>query len=250
MLHARYGFAREVCRGKDVLELACGPALGLNYLSKYARRAVGGDCNFNMLAAARSKRQLPLLCLDAHCLPFADGSFDAILLYEAIYYLSQPQRFLGECRRILRPAGSLLVSLPNKRWPGFNPSPFSTRYFDANELREFFAGEKFDLEVYGVFPSVSSTRAQKARDWVRRSAVRHHLIPKSFKSKAWLKRLFYGSLRTIGEELADQEFPIDGLVPLDRTQDSSSFRVLYGHARPGTGKTSVAEARPNLAAVL
>src|SRR5215813_4129541 len=136
MLHTRYALARRLCEGKDVLELACGPALGLEYLAGFARLAVGGDCNPQVLYDARKRcsRELPLLCLDAQALPFNGLSFDVILLYEAIYYLDSPGKFLEECKRVLRRDGLLIVCLPNRNWPGFNPSPFSKHYFSAREL--------------------------------------------------------------------------------------------------------------------
>lgn len=44
---------------------------------------------------------------------YADGQFDAVTLFEVIEHLKQPQELLGECRRILRPGGILLVGTGN-----------------------------------------------------------------------------------------------------------------------------------------
>jgi SAM-dependent methyltransferase len=237
MLQTRYALARSRCEGKDVLELGCGPALGLAYLARHARRAVGGDCTFTLVrdADVRTGAKLPLLCLDAHCLPFTEQSFDIVLLYEALYYLARPEDFLGECRRVLRPHGELIVSLPNPDWPGFNASPFSTRYFSAEELYELFGARGFAARVYGAFPSKPSTTAQRVRDRVRRLAVHGHLIPKTFKGKEKLKRLFYGPLLTIGNELVDERMPIESLFPIAPGENRTEYRVLYAVGRIPNG---------------
>jgi ubiquinone/menaquinone biosynthesis C-methylase UbiE len=72
--------------------------------------------------------------IDAHNLPFDDKSFDVVILYEAIYYLEHPERFIEEARRVLRENGTLLICTANKDWSGFNPSPYTYKYFSAPEL--------------------------------------------------------------------------------------------------------------------
>lgn len=229
MLDTRYGLAYTKCENKDLLELGCGPGLGLSYLAKRARSVVGGDRNPSVLSEAQTKQKtsLRLLCLDAQSLPFADHSFDIVLLYEAIYYLASPDQFLRECRRILRPKGQLIISLPNKNWPGFNPSPFSTHYFSALELYELFLSHQFKIEVFGGFPSKASTLMQKIIQLIRRFAVHAHLIPKTFKGKEKLKRIFYGSLKTISDEFADSHLKMDPLIMIPQGEVKPEFRVLY-----------------------
>ncbi|MEK7217323.1 MAG: class I SAM-dependent methyltransferase [Chloroflexota bacterium] len=114
MLYTRYAFAARLCRGKEILEVACGSGMGLGFLARTAKRVVGGDCTQGLLRQARKHygARIPLVRLDAHGLPFRDSSFDAIILYEAIYYLADPSLFLQECRRVLREGGSLIVCSP------------------------------------------------------------------------------------------------------------------------------------------
>ncbi len=236
MLQTRYALARNFCAGKDVLELACGPALGLAYLAGNAS-VVGGDCNLRLLrdASVRTGNQLPLVCLDAQRLPFREGSFDVVLLFEAIYYLDDPKRCICECQRIMRANGSLILCLANRDWPGFSPSPFSTRYFSAVELSDFLAECGFAPEIYGAFPSKPSTVVQHVRDGVRRLAVGMNLIPKTLRHKAKLKRLFYGSLETIGTGLVDSEIQVDPLFPVPRGESGLEYRILYAIGRPLIG---------------
>ncbi|MGH2400581.1 MAG: class I SAM-dependent methyltransferase, partial [bacterium] len=85
MLYTRYHFAATHCAGKDVLEVACGPGIGLGYLGRSARVVVGGDYDETMLQTAHAhyRDRARVLRLDAHTLPFAGRAFDVIILFEA-----------------------------------------------------------------------------------------------------------------------------------------------------------------------
>jgi SAM-dependent methyltransferase len=45
-------------------------------------------------------------------LPFADGSFDLVLCTEAFHYVHDPATGVSELRRVLRPGGAVVVSVP------------------------------------------------------------------------------------------------------------------------------------------
>ncbi len=234
MLLTRYAHAASFCAGKDVLEVACGAGQGLGYMARRARWVVGGDFTRTLLNIAQRhyRGRIPLVCLDAHVLPFRDESFDVVLLFEAIYYLARPEKFLRECRRVLRPGGMLLLCSANKQWPGFNPSPLSRHYFAANELVQLLISNDFDAEIYGAFPAVASTPSQKVVAFIRRLAARWHLIPKTMKGKELLKQIFYGHLAVVGHELEDSLGRIETLFPLSSGEGPSRYRVLYAIARP------------------
>lgn len=53
-------------------------------------------------------------------LPFADESFDLILLEEVLEHVDKPQglRLLRECRRILAPGGVVRITTPDLDWMG------------------------------------------------------------------------------------------------------------------------------------
>ena len=133
----RYSFAAKFCEGKDVLEVACGAGQGLGYLRSKARQLVGGDCTAKLVRSAKDyyKDRIGILQLDAQYLPFKDNAFDVVILYEAIYYLPQADRFLRECRRLLRDEGVLLICTVNKDWLEFNPSPHSTKSVSYTHLQ-------------------------------------------------------------------------------------------------------------------
>ena len=45
-------------------------------------------------------------------LPFADASFDLVTCYEAFHYVEDPRQGVDEIRRVLRPGGATIVSVP------------------------------------------------------------------------------------------------------------------------------------------
>lgn len=231
--YTRYRFASEFCKDKDVLEVACGPGLGLGYLAPGARKVVGGDCteNFLKLASKHYNGQIGILRLDAHALPFRDNSFDVVILYEAIYYLANPGEFVNECRRILRDDGVIIICTVNKDWDDFNPSPFSVTYFSVPELLELLNQHNFDVEFFGECPVCADSVSSKIISAIKRTAVTCHLMPKTMKGKEFLKRFFCGKLLTLGEEIEDGIVEYSPPVSISCERSNSQYKILYAVAR-------------------
>lgn len=229
MIHTRYKWAGDQAAGKDVLEAACGPGRGLGYLAARARSVTGGDITPSLVAAAQRHHggRIPVSVFDAQALPFPDGSFDLVLLFEALYYLPDAPRFLAEARRVLRPGGRLLLSMPNPEWADFNPSPFSVRYYAAGQLSALLDAAGFNPEVLAGYP-VAAGGGAGAVSLLRRAAVSLGLMPKSMAGKAWLKRLFYGRLAELSEEI-DTSAPAAPLVPAPAGR-VDGYKMLYAAA--------------------
>lgn len=233
MLLTRYRVAAGFCEGKEVLEVACGSGQGLGYLAGRARRVIGGDVTAELLRIGRRHYgdRMPLLRLDAHALPFRVGSFDLVILFEAIYYLAQPERFLKECRRVLRNGGIIVISTPNREWPDFNPSPFSSKYFSAQELDGLLRRQGFSAELFGAFPAERGTPRDRVVSMIRRTAVSLNLIPKTMKGKERLKRIFLGKLTPLPSEVNEGMSRHCPLTPVPTHSPISDFKVLYAVGR-------------------
>ncbi len=233
MLKARYGWAARYAQAADVLEAACGAAMGLSVLARVARSVTAGDLDETNLAEARSayagEPRITLRRLDAMDLPYEAGSFDLLLLFEALYYLPSAAGFFAEARRVLRPGGRLLITCVNPQWSGFNPSPFSVRYLNAADLARLLTEAGFAPEIHAAFPEERTWR-DALTGWIRRLAVWLHLIPRTMGNKALLKRLFYGRLETVPAQLGPGVIQPAGLTPLDAAGDLSQYRVLYAAA--------------------
>ncbi len=233
MLYTRYAYAAKFCDSKDVLEVGCGAGQGLGYLAKKARKVIGGDYTENLITEARGYYggRIPLLRLDAHDLPFQDSTFGVVILYEAIYYLAQPESFLDECHRVLREKGTLVICSVNKEWSDFNPSPCSTQYFSVRELSNLLRTHHFDAQFLGAFSATRRFAKDKIVSWVKRWAVRLHLIPKTMGGKAFLKRLFFGPLIRVPSEVYDGLAAYCSPLPLSDDAAVPGFKVLFAVAR-------------------
>ncbi len=114
---ARYlQFAAE-CKGKEVLDAACGTGYGTRLLANAGSRFVTGiDYSQEAIDTAKSRFPHPnasYVTGDCLSLPFADECFDAVYSFETIEHLHSPAEFLAEIKRVLRPGGSLFLSCPN-----------------------------------------------------------------------------------------------------------------------------------------
>jgi len=201
----RYMFGAGYCKGRDVLEVACGGGQGLGLLSEEARQVVGGDCEKKNLEYAYSTysddEKVEITELDAHKLHFNDSSFDVVILYEAIYYLKNPQAFIDETKRVLREDGVLIICSANKNWPDFNPSPFSHTYYSVPEMKSFLMESGFSVEFFGGFPDHCDSVFSRLRSLIKRFVVKLNLMPNTMRGKELLKRVFYGTMIELPRDL-------------------------------------------------
>jgi ubiquinone/menaquinone biosynthesis C-methylase UbiE len=106
--------------GERVLDV--GSAWGFNVmaLGRLGLRAVGVDLVPDQFPvgkriAAHNGISFDVAGADASALPFADAVFDRITMVETFEHIydADRRRALVECRRVLRPGGTLVLSTPN-----------------------------------------------------------------------------------------------------------------------------------------
>lgn len=97
--------------GARVLDLACGPGLVTRAAAGRGAVATGYDFSAAMLREARAAS--PGLAFDegdAEALPYADGTFDAVVSNFGMHHFPHPDRAAAEARRVLRPGGLFAFS--------------------------------------------------------------------------------------------------------------------------------------------
>ena len=114
----RYLIARELASGKVVLDIACGEGYGSAMLAGVASRVIGVDISEEAVAHARRKYvndNLEYREGRADDIPLPDGSVDLVVSFETIEHHDKHAEMIAEIHRVLRPAGLLIMSSPDKR---------------------------------------------------------------------------------------------------------------------------------------
>ena len=103
-----------------VLDIGCGSGLAIEQLNMIATDGyiVGIDYSHTMLRQAAKRNRLAIskgktkLCYgNVSKLSFADASFDKACAIETFYFWPNPSDNLQEVRRVLRPGGSVAISM-------------------------------------------------------------------------------------------------------------------------------------------
>jgi len=224
----RYCWAKKYCESKDVLEVACGSGQGLGLINSCANSLVAGDYSPEVLKTAIDyyKDRIPLEVFDAEQMPFGDNKFDVIIIFEAIYYLPNFGLFLSECRRVLKDKGRILITMPNITLSDFNKSPHSYDYFNIDELKNILKASNFDSNFFGYINIESISLKQRIFRPIKKIAVNFDLIPKTMAGKKILKRIVFGKLVKMPNEIFIED--CKSCKDLDSlTGSKSNHKVIY-----------------------
>lgn len=157
---ARYTFAREFIRpGDRVVDAACGYGYGSAVLADGTRAesVFGIDLDPATIRYAtkhygRQRSRLTFAAMDV--LRLADlgpGSVDAIVTFETIEHVPDPDAFLEVCHHILTPAGRVIGSVPNL-WlddSGRDPNPHHLQVFDRSAFEALYRRHFFIEHTHG-----------------------------------------------------------------------------------------------------
>lgn len=225
----RYYWASQYCHKKDVVEVACGAGMGIGYLNCIAKSFEAGDYSQKMVENVMSHygARINTKQFDAQNMPFENKSKDVIILFEAIYYIPDAEKFVTECKRILRNEGTVLIATANKDLFDFNPSPHSYEYYGVKELHELFSKNGFKTEIFGDTPIESISIRQKILRPIKKLVVMSGLMPKSMAGKKLLKRIVFGNLVKMPAEItSDTSIYIKpSMIPSDKPD--TKHKVLY-----------------------
>jgi SAM-dependent methyltransferase len=95
-----------------VLEIGCGSGRFTSLLLGRVDWGVDHNPREVALCARRGASYGRIACMDARALEFADGAFATVFANCVIEHIPELDRVLAECRRVLRPGGTLIATVP------------------------------------------------------------------------------------------------------------------------------------------
>ena len=107
-----YELIRPVVRHKTVLELAAGTGLIAKHIVNAAAHIEATDASAEMIAEAKRDNRsakLHFSVQDMFCLPYAEESFDVVIVSNALHIVPQPEKALQEIKRVLKDDGVLIA---------------------------------------------------------------------------------------------------------------------------------------------
>ena len=107
-----YERIRPAVKAQTVLELATGTGLIAKHIVNAAAHIEATDASAEMIAEAKRDNhsaKLHFSVQDMFRLPYADGSFDVVIVSNALHIVPQPEKSLIEIKRVLKDDGVLIA---------------------------------------------------------------------------------------------------------------------------------------------
>lgn len=192
-----------LCRGKRVLDIACGNGYGAAMLIRNGAASVtAAEIDSEVVARAKDVYAHDgLYFVEADIcrpLPFENDSFDVAVCFETIEHIAAQDAFVKELARVLAPNGVLVISTPDKRKSNPDlPNPFHLKELDEPEflalLNRSFSQAKTYYQGYHFGSVITGTSADEPKYWQRESFLdyeedggdkqRHYVIAVATNSK-------------------------------------------------------------------
>lgn len=161
--HSPYRWlARAVSDGADrVVDLACGSGPMSRELVRPGRTVVGIDLSSAELDLAARRGPGPWLRADAHALPLADNSVDAVTSSMGLVVVQPLTEVLAEIARVLKPGGVLAAIAPAIRPLGARDVRLLSRLTAVLRAKPQFPGP---VEMTGFAKTLQAHGMQKVED--------------------------------------------------------------------------------------
>ena len=160
--------------GKTILEIGVGGEGGILLQLMNNNDVHGMDVSDSAINNCR-RFGLPVTKanLDSDAIPFQPETFDIVFAFEVFEHFSNPQHAAEEIRRILKPGGIFISSVPatcTYHWPRL----FYASLFETENFKDFLMANEF--------------RVTCLDDWLIQNSYRRYNLPERVKSWSWYFR--------------------------------------------------------------
>jgi len=108
-------------KGSKILDIGCGEGDFIEYAANRGCQVWGMDFSAEMIAMAKKRAPQSKFfagTLEEFLQEHPGGKFDGATMFEVIEHLSDPLSTLSEVKKLLKPGGRVIVSVPNQEaWP-------------------------------------------------------------------------------------------------------------------------------------
>jgi SAM-dependent methyltransferase len=135
-------------RPARVLDLGCGVGGFLPGLARLGGRVFPADVDRASLVHCRERGFPGGVACDGYSLPYRDGSFDLVALFDALEHIPDEARAMAEVARILAPGGIAVVSVPAYQFLYANNDRVARhcRRYTRGSLRRVLSGAGLTVE--------------------------------------------------------------------------------------------------------
>ena len=106
----------KISSSSVILDIGCGGGAHLSEWGRYSANTIGIDVDPEFIYIAKLKSGAKLIRADVHFLPSKSNTFDLIICYLVLPYVSDEDRVMAEASRVLKKEGTILLRLT---WLGY-----------------------------------------------------------------------------------------------------------------------------------
>ena len=143
----------------SILDVGCGRGFLLQKLSKLAKpgsKFFGLDISEKLCEISRQNNPgAQIVKGDAEAMPFQDSQFDFVFMTEALEHMLDYNKALSEIRRVLKPGGIFIVTVPNRDWLRYDfydkirnkkLQPIDDHYFRFAEIKSWLENNSLAIK--------------------------------------------------------------------------------------------------------
>lgn len=176
--HEEPGYWRDVTRHFDAAAAVLDVGCGTGWLARHFPRYTGIDGSPDAVGRAVSAGRDVIQGDVSGQLPFADASFDGVIIKDLLEHVADPAGTVREALRVLRPGGLVFASSPDaQRWVWNDYTHL--RPFTRVGYRRLFADQGLEVVHCGYESVMPGTSIVAAR-------TRAHRRPALLRVAAWL----------------------------------------------------------------